>query len=196
MAMSSSKKSVYDGVPGDVNRAYDQPTRTGPIIPVNLINSTLPVPDQPLVVVWYHTNSLGVAWADSPCAYSPLWPTNIDPTNTLVIASSLGIGQPAPQLLNPYPYTQNDPTLRPALIPTRSTPWSQEGRARPCSMPCATISMPSTRTSPCLMSCSDTRMPITITNGLCGSSWSSRPLPQYPSFTRERLARRFSRLCP
>ena len=48
--------------------------RTGPttsrrasarIIPVNLINKNITPPDQDLVVVWYHTNALGVAWADS-----------------------------------------------------------------------------------------------------------------------------------
>src|SRR5581483_4354641 len=71
-------KSVYDGVPTDPNRAYDLPTRTGPIIPVNLINKNLATPDQDLVVVWYHTNEIGVAWADSPFRYVPSWPANPD----------------------------------------------------------------------------------------------------------------------
>jgi probable HAF family extracellular repeat protein len=107
------QKSVYDGLPSDPNRAYNQSTRTGPIIPVNTINTALPVPDQPLVVVWYHTNNLGVAWPDSPYQYDPSWPVidpNNDASNTIVIAN-----QQSPVLLplnymNPFPYVQNDPT--------------------------------------------------------------------------------------
>ena len=107
------QKSVYDGVSSDANRAYDLPTRTGPIIPVNTINPNLAVPDQPLVVVWYHTNDLGVAWGDTPCSYSPQWPTTIEATNTIVIASLQGSGAGGlpDYYLNAAPYVQNDPTL-------------------------------------------------------------------------------------
>jgi probable HAF family extracellular repeat protein len=105
-------KSVYDGLPGDPNRAYDRPTRAGPIIPVNVPNKSLPVPDDDLVVAWYHTNSLGVAWPDAPCRYLVQWPAASDPTNTIVIASQLGSGAnglPA-WYLQPQVYVQNDPT--------------------------------------------------------------------------------------
>ncbi|MGH7971671.1 MAG: hypothetical protein ACREIC_23400, partial [Limisphaerales bacterium] len=106
-------KSVYDGVSTDPNRAYDRPTRMGPIIPVNKVNKSLSTPDDDMVVIWYHTNAIGVAWADSPFRYVPQWPAISDPTNTIVIASQLGSGgQSFPvSYLNPRPYVQNDPSL-------------------------------------------------------------------------------------
>jgi probable HAF family extracellular repeat protein len=106
-------KSVYDGVPTDANRAYDRPTRTGPIIPVNVVNKNLVVPDDDLVVVWYHTNQIGVSWADAPTRYIPQWPATNDPTNTIVIASQQGSGINGfpGSYLRPQVYTQNDPTL-------------------------------------------------------------------------------------
>ncbi|HVV73283.1 MAG TPA: DUF3466 family protein, partial [Verrucomicrobiae bacterium] len=106
-------KSVYDGLPSDPNRAYDRPTRLGPIIPVNKVNKSLPLPDDDLVVIWYHTNAIGVAWADSPFRYVPQWPSSTDLTNTIVIASQLGSGtRPFPlSYLNARPYVQNDPSL-------------------------------------------------------------------------------------
>ena len=108
------QKTVYDGLETDPNRAYDLPTRTGPIIPVNKINNTtLAVPDEPLVVVWYHTNEIGVAWADAPYDYVPDWPATFDPTNIIVIASELGSGTnglPA-SYVNVNPYVQNNPAL-------------------------------------------------------------------------------------
>jgi probable HAF family extracellular repeat protein len=107
------QKTPYDGLASDPNRAYDLATRTGPIIPVNLVNPSLPVPDQPFVVVWYHTNNIGVAWADTPYRYSPQWPSAIGASNTIVIASLLGSGAgglPA-NYLNAFPYAQNNPAL-------------------------------------------------------------------------------------
>jgi probable HAF family extracellular repeat protein len=107
------QKSVYDGLPSDPNRAYNQASRTGPIIPVNTVNSGLPVPDQPLVVVWYHTNALGVAWSDSPYQYDPYWPSinpNNDPSNTIVIANQQNPVLLPLNYMTPYPYVQNDPT--------------------------------------------------------------------------------------
>ena len=41
-------------------------------------------------MVWYHTNEIRVAGADSPYRYVPAWPTNPD---TIVIASQLGLGR-------------------------------------------------------------------------------------------------------
>jgi probable HAF family extracellular repeat protein len=107
-----NQKSVYDGV--GPNRAYDPTTRVGTIIAVNQVNKKVSPPDDDLVVVWYHTNSIGVTWADSPYRYFPQWPasdTN-DPTKTLVIANVAGSGPLDPlQFVNAYPYAQNDPTL-------------------------------------------------------------------------------------
>ena len=106
------QKSVYDGLPSDPNRAYDRSTREGPIIPVNIPNKNLSVPDNDLVVVWYHTNSIGVAWPDAPYSYVPHWPTVSDPTNTIVIASQRGSGVDGlpGSYLQPQPYIQNDPS--------------------------------------------------------------------------------------
>lgn len=106
-------KSTYDGFPGDPNHAYDRATRKGPIIPVNIPNRNLQVPDDDLLVVWYHTNSIGVAWGDAPYRYVPQWPVNMDPTNIIVIASQKGSGVDGlpPSYINPQPYIQNDPTL-------------------------------------------------------------------------------------
>ncbi len=98
------QKTPYDSLD------YDQASRLGPIIPVNLINRKLPVPDQDLVIVWYHTNSLGVAWADSPYDYNLQWAANFDATNTIVIASLQGSGLLPANYINPEPYVQNDPT--------------------------------------------------------------------------------------
>ena len=106
-----SGKSVYDGA--GPSRAYDRTTRMGSIIPVNTVNKSISPPDDDLVVVWYHTNAIGVDWADSPYRYLPHWPasdTN-DPTKTLVIANTAGSGPLDPlQFVNAFPYSQDDPT--------------------------------------------------------------------------------------
>ncbi|MBI5384242.1 MAG: proprotein convertase P-domain-containing protein [Verrucomicrobia bacterium] len=73
--------SPYDGSGPD--RAYSRAARLGPILPVN--NQ-----QDPLLVVWYRTNRIGVAWASVPIQYSLTWPTNAP---HLVIASTLGSGE-------------------------------------------------------------------------------------------------------
>lgn len=105
------EKAAYDAAGAD--RAYDRGTRLGPILPVNVEkpgnNSTIN-PD-PLVVVWYRTNRIGVAWASVPARYSLKWPAD-DVAEKIIIASQLGSG-----LLSAanYPaktiYNQPDKTL-------------------------------------------------------------------------------------
>ncbi len=73
--------------------AYSRGTRLGPILPVNLGkpgNNTNANPDD-LVVVWYRTNRIGVAWASVPVRYSPFWPSD-DATDKIIIASHNGSG--------------------------------------------------------------------------------------------------------
>lgn len=105
------EKAPYDGAGED--RAYDRGTRLGAILPVNTERagrSHEANPD-PLVVVWYRTNRIGVAWASIPVQYQLAWPPANTP-NRIVIASGLGSG-----LLNSadYPerriYNQPDLTL-------------------------------------------------------------------------------------
>jgi probable HAF family extracellular repeat protein len=105
-----------DGLQSDPAHAYDAPTRSGPIIPVNTLNPKPPVNETNLVVVWYHTNEIGVAWADSPFSYSPAWPLLSDPTNTIVICAqnAPSVGDPQvllPNYLNSQVYTQNNPAF-------------------------------------------------------------------------------------
>jgi probable HAF family extracellular repeat protein len=96
----------YDGAGTD--RAYDRPTRLGPIIPVNLDTDD---PADDLVVVWYRTNRIGVAWGGQPVRYRLAWPSD-HVVDRLFVASTLGSGELEPLL---YPsarvYHQPDPTL-------------------------------------------------------------------------------------
>ncbi|MDA1277125.1 MAG: DUF3466 family protein, partial [Verrucomicrobia bacterium] len=94
----------YDGA-GEA-RAHDRNTRLGPIIPVNLDTSS---ENDDLVVAWYQTNQIGVAWSTDPVRYSLSWPTNAPP---IVIASGLGSGPlPDEEYPNRMVYGQPDPTL-------------------------------------------------------------------------------------
>lgn len=78
--------SPYDGAGPD--RAYDRTTRLGPIIPVNLDTQA---DSDDLIVVWYATNRIGVAWANRPVRYSLAWPSD-DTVSRIVIASTEGSG--------------------------------------------------------------------------------------------------------
>ena len=100
--------AFYDGSGAD--RAYDRPTRFGSIIPVNVPNATTAAPTNQLVVVWYRTNRLGVAWSGLPVRYAVEWPVNT--TNIISIANGLGSG-PLDDALHPNKkvYVQPDPYL-------------------------------------------------------------------------------------
>ncbi len=97
-------RSFHDGAGPD--RAYDRDTRLGPIIAVNRPETHTPPELQPLVVVWYQTNRLGVAWGGRTVGYALRWPANAP---SIVIASGLGSGPLDPEL---YPdarvYNQPD----------------------------------------------------------------------------------------
>jgi probable HAF family extracellular repeat protein len=80
------EKSCYDGAGDD--RAHDRPSRLGPIIPVN---QTAPTANNDMVVIWYHTNQIGVAWACQPIRYSLAWPEGNG--NKIIIASAKGSGE-------------------------------------------------------------------------------------------------------
>lgn len=95
-------KSPYDGAGED--RAHDRDTRLGPIIPVNLDK---PAADDDLVVVWYHTNKIGVAWSNEPTRYTLAWPANAP---HIIIASGLGSGPLSDaEFPNRKVYDQPDP---------------------------------------------------------------------------------------
>ncbi len=105
------EKAAYDVVGTD--RAYDRGNRLGPILPVNTERpggNALANPD-PLVVVWYRTNRIGVAWASVPVRYSLKWPDD-SAVEKIVIASQLGSGfldaadHPARTLYNQPDITQ------------------------------------------------------------------------------------------
>jgi len=53
------------------DRAYDQATRTGAIIPVNEVKSG---DINPLIIIWYETGQGGIGWPTSPMRYNPVWP--------------------------------------------------------------------------------------------------------------------------
>ncbi|HEX5218398.1 MAG TPA: LamG-like jellyroll fold domain-containing protein [Verrucomicrobiae bacterium] len=76
--------AFYDGV-GD-ERAYDRPSRTGPILPVN--KDTASASDD-LVVVWYRTSANGIGWPSTPVQYVAEWPVD---AAEIVLASRLGSG--------------------------------------------------------------------------------------------------------
>lgn len=80
--------AFYDGVGTD--RAYDRPTRQGSIIPVNVPTSSTGTPTNQMVVIWYQTNRLGVAWSGLPVRYKVEWPENTP--NRISIANGLGSG--------------------------------------------------------------------------------------------------------
>ncbi|MFO1499955.1 MAG: LamG-like jellyroll fold domain-containing protein [Verrucomicrobiota bacterium] len=98
--------ALYDGTGSE--RAHDRGTRQGPIIPVNTRKAEIAQPANQLVVVWSHTNRLGVAWADTPIRYNVQWPTDAP---KIIIASGLGSG---PLDAVSYPdlrvYQQDDPS--------------------------------------------------------------------------------------
>ncbi|MCC7377185.1 MAG: hypothetical protein IT581_21165 [Verrucomicrobiales bacterium] len=94
--------AYYDGT-GE-NAAYLRTNRSGAIIPVNAM------PDRDdFVVVWYHRNTIEVAWPETPAKYQLSWPTN---PPRIVIASGLGSG---PLSSTRYPnlqlFNQPDPSL-------------------------------------------------------------------------------------
>ena len=99
------EKACYDGAGPD--RAYDRNTRLGPIIPVN---QDTPAPEDDLVVVWYRTNQIGVAWSSLPHRYSLEWPEATAPK--IIIASGLG-SRPLDPLVYPQMkvYKQPDHNL-------------------------------------------------------------------------------------
>lgn len=79
--------ALYDG--GAEDRAYDRFARLGPIIPVNKPTERTASLFDPLAVAWYHTNRIGVAWADTPALYTLDWPAS---ALRIVIASEVGSG--------------------------------------------------------------------------------------------------------
>ena len=85
------EKAAYDAVGSD--RAYDRGTRLGPILPVNVRKpgGNLAANPDDLLVVWYRTNRIGVAWASVPVLYSPRWPAD-SAAEKIIIASQLGSG--------------------------------------------------------------------------------------------------------
>jgi hypothetical protein len=99
------ERAFYDGV-GD-ERAYDRPSRTGPILPVNKDTGAT---NDDLVVIWYDTNSVtGIGWPDKPVRYSASWPTNAE---ELVLASGAGSGVLSPlDFPSMRVYNQPDATL-------------------------------------------------------------------------------------
>ena len=99
-----NERARHDGVGDD--RAHDRATQTGPIIPVNLSGTD---PDTQLVVAYYHTNRLGVLWADKPVRYFPQWPVNPE---KIVTASQQGSGPLHPALYTDVKvYQQPDANL-------------------------------------------------------------------------------------
>jgi probable HAF family extracellular repeat protein len=101
------ENAYYDGA--GLNRAYDRPTRLGPILPVNTRTVSTASESNRLVVIWYHTNRLGVAWSDTSVEYDVQLPTN---AARIVIASGLGSGDLFPSLYRePRVYNQPDPSL-------------------------------------------------------------------------------------
>ncbi|MCX6906261.1 MAG: LamG domain-containing protein, partial [Verrucomicrobia bacterium] len=87
------EKGPYDGAVTDSDRAYDRATRRGAIIPVNKekVGPHQEGNPDPLRIVWYHTNRIGVAWASYPVSYSLKWPDDAT-VDKIVIASALGSG--------------------------------------------------------------------------------------------------------
>lgn len=80
------EKTAVDSI-GE-NAAYDRPTRTGTLIPVNELHPEAPIGDTNLVVVWYKMNTdLNVAWANKPVRYTPTWPVSV---GSIIIASTRG----------------------------------------------------------------------------------------------------------
>lgn len=94
------EKSFYDGYGPD--RAYDRPTRIGPIIPVNTDTSF----SEDLVIGWYQLNGIGVAWPGQSWRYSLSWPSETQ--NKIILASQLGSGT-----LDPLIYKQPRVYLQP-----------------------------------------------------------------------------------
>lgn len=94
------ENAFYDGAGPD--RAYDRPSRLGPIIPVNLDTTAQ---NDDLVVVWYRLSPIGVAWSSAPVRYSISWPSD-DVVNRIVIASGLGSGPLPSNQSNRRPYNQ------------------------------------------------------------------------------------------
>jgi hypothetical protein len=85
------EKAAYDAVGPD--RAYDRGTRLGPILPVNITQpgGNTNANSDNLVVVWYRTNRIGVAWASVPVNYRLTWPAD-SVVDKIVIASLDGSG--------------------------------------------------------------------------------------------------------
>jgi len=102
------EKAFYDGT--GTERAYDRVSRRGAIIPVNAPTATSANPTNQMVVVWYQTNQLGVAWGGRAVRYNLQWPDGT--SNKIIIASMKGSG-PLPDNLFPSRrvYNQPDPTL-------------------------------------------------------------------------------------
>lgn len=77
------EKAYYDGYGS--KKAYDRPTRTGPIIPVN--ETLVSEIDRRMVVVWYETSAAAIGWPVKPVQYDCKWPSN---PAEIVIASGQG----------------------------------------------------------------------------------------------------------
>jgi probable HAF family extracellular repeat protein len=117
------ENAFYDGA--GLDRAYDRRTRQGPIIPVNKRSAGIATPDNQLVVVWYHTNRLRVAWADTSVRYEVQWPAQAP---TIIIASELGSGLLNPATyLEPHVYNQPDAEL-PGYNPNEEHALMAEGK--------------------------------------------------------------------
>ncbi len=85
------EKAAYDG--SGPNKAYDRGSRLGPILPVNQEKpyGNDDVNPDPLIVVWYQTNRIGVAWASLPVRYGLEWPSD-ESVDRIIIASQQGSG--------------------------------------------------------------------------------------------------------
>jgi hypothetical protein len=98
------EKAFYDGAGPE--RAYDRVSRRGPILPVNAATPTTTSPTNQMVVVWYHTNRLGVAWGGQSIRYNLSW--NEGTSNKIILASELGSGR-LPDALYPEKRIYNQP---------------------------------------------------------------------------------------
>jgi hypothetical protein len=104
------EKAFYDGDGPD--RAYDRATRLGPILPVN---GDLEGVTNDLVVVWYRTNRIGVAWPSVPIRYNVAWLD--DPAHKIIIASTLGSGPLDPNVYQDMRVYNQPARARPGYNP-------------------------------------------------------------------------------
>ena len=91
--------------------AYNRAARTGPILPVNKLTPSRAAAGfaDPLVVVWYATNRIGVSWGQKAVRYEPDWDANAP---RIIIASGRGAGYLPPNLYQDVRvYNQPNPAL-------------------------------------------------------------------------------------